>query len=78
MKLKPIGENQTELDLANGMRVFFSYETPVAAFDAKTGRAFRTTAKWSRTTTRHINKWIGQNPAISDMAQSWFDSLIVS
>ena len=76
MKLKPIGANQTELSIENGMLVLFSYETPVAAFDAKTGRAFRTTAKWSPTTTRHVNKWIGENPLVSYMAQTWFDTIV--
>jgi len=78
MKLKSLGANQTEIDIDGGMKVLFSYETPVAAFDAKTGRAFRTTAKWSTTTTRHIDKWIGDNPQVSYMAQDWFHRIVAA
>ncbi len=31
MKLKQLASNMTELELNNGTRVLFSYETPVAA-----------------------------------------------
>lgn len=58
MKLKSLGANQTEIDLGLGLIVFFSYETPVAAFIPGTGYV-RTSTKWSSTTTRHINKWLG-------------------
>ena len=45
------------LILRNGNRVFFSYETPVAAWIA--GKGFiMTDQKFSVTTTQHINRWL--------------------
>jgi len=62
MKLRVIGPNQTEVEINDKVTVFFSYETPVAAWIRPTGalnRPFiRTTKRWSSTTTRHINKWL--------------------
>ena len=56
MKINPIASNMTEATLANGDLVLFSYKTPVAARVG--GKFFRTTYKWSMTTSRHINKWL--------------------
>lgn len=58
MKLRLIGSNQTELDLGFA-QVFFSYETPVAA-RLTDGSLVRTDERYSVTTTKHINKWIGR------------------
>lgn len=55
--LKPIGSNQTEARLKNGLMILFSYSTPVAIRNSA-GREFFTTTKFSNTTSRHINKWL--------------------
>lgn len=55
MKLQSIGQNQTELEKANGVTVFYSYSTPVAAFVPGKG-ALVTNKHYSVTTSRHINK----------------------
>lgn len=60
LKLKPIGPNQNELILPNGNRIFFSYETPVAAFVKERGY-IRSEKKYSVTTSRHINQWLGSH-----------------
>ena len=57
MQLKRLGYNQTEVSLNNGTKVFFSYETPVAA-QLPDYEYVRTSTKWSVTTSRHINKWL--------------------
>ena len=57
MKVKNIGSNMTLCILCDGAEVMFSYETPVAGHD-NTGIAFRTTEKYSVTTTKHINKYL--------------------
>lgn len=57
MKLKQIGSNQTSISLADGKEVFFSYETPVAAFIPGEGYV-RTATHYSRTTSKHINAWL--------------------
>lgn len=58
MKLKQLASNMTELTLNNGTVVLFSYETPVAYYESKTNTVTRTSKNWSRTTTKHIRKWI--------------------
>ena len=57
MTIKNVFPNQTEATLNNGDIVFFSYETPVAAFVSGRG-ILRTEEKFSRTTTKHINAFI--------------------
>ena len=57
MQLKSIAANQTQLNLNNGTEIFFSYKTPVAA-KLPNYDYIRTATKWSRTTSRHINKWL--------------------
>lgn len=73
MKLKQIGSNVTELSFQN-VTVLFSYQTPVAMVDAN-GNYYVTDKKWSATTTRHINKWVGGNNAQVN-PQSFFDALL--
>lgn len=57
MKLKHHAANQTSLTTPAGATLFFSYETPVAAFVPGRG-FFRTTETFSRTTSRHVNQWL--------------------
>ena len=62
MKLKNLGSNVTELtfkmDYDNcDVKLLFSYDTPVACYDVK--GAFKTTTKYSKTTTKHINQYFG-------------------
>jgi hypothetical protein len=73
MKVKNVGSNMTELSLTDGTVVLFSYETPVAA--EWEGEIYRTTHKWSQTTTRHINKWLEGRTA-QDAYQTFFDDLV--
>jgi hypothetical protein len=70
IRLHLLGPNQTLLviqDARETAEIFFSYETPVAAFVP--GRGFiRTETKHSVTTSQHINKWlngvsVGENAA---------------
>lgn len=74
MKLVPLAANQTVIELNNGTEVFFSYKTPVAAFVPSTGYV-RTTEKFSRTTSKHINKWL-RGYAAADVDQSFIESLV--
>lgn len=73
MKLRNIGSNQTELTLANGYVVLFSYETPVAACRPM-GGFIRTSEYYSRTTSKHINQWL--NGAVAeDVEQGVLDNI---
>jgi len=57
IRLKQIASNMTVL-YRNGDEILFSYETPVAIYDAKELRYMKTDYKWSSTTSRHITKWL--------------------
>ncbi len=59
MKLIPLGSNKNEVDLGNGIKVLFSYQTPVA-FSKLTPEGlvrYKTSEYFSRTTSKHINQW---------------------
>jgi hypothetical protein len=82
VNLNPIKANMTELSIGTHL-VLFSYRTPVACLEAKTGTLYRTQKKWSNTTTRHINQWVASNsyeidktPSIISKPQEFFDNLI--
>jgi len=63
-KLKIIGSNMTELNFPKCV-IFFSYETPVAAYSWMDG--FVVTDEYhSKTTTTHINKWLRKEFDLSD------------
>ena len=69
MELKPSGSNMTTLTLNDGTEILFSYETPVAGFgrvaEGQCGNCFFRTDKWySKTTTRHITKYLDGARAI--------------
>lgn len=60
MNIKRIGQNMTEVS-ANGLKLFFSYETPVAGWNCE--GAFKTDQYYSRTTTKHINQYLDGHDA---------------
>ena len=57
IKLKQLASNMTCL-YKDGNEILFSYQTPVAVYDAKRDEYLRTETKYSQTTSRHINKWL--------------------
>lgn len=75
MKLTVLGDNETEIfDQINGLSVLFSYDTPVAA-QLPSGRYVKTEEYHSRTTSRHINKWLNGSEAQRE-PQSFFDTIM--
>lgn len=75
MNLTTIGANQTMITLSNGAQVFFSYNTPVAAY--LPGEGYLVTAtKHSATTSKHVNAWAGKG--CETRPQEFFDNLIKS
>lgn len=75
MKLKRISANETEIKFNEETTVFFSYDTPVAA---KVGvRYYRTEEKHSRTTTKHLNRWL-EDVKCELKPQSWFEERFFS
>jgi len=73
MKLRQIKSNVTELTLDN-ITIMFSYETPVAGYDDK--GAFRTDTKYSVTTSRHINQYLGGKDVGRTVSQDYINQLI--
>jgi hypothetical protein len=73
MKLIRAGDNETVLRFSSGLEILFSYSTPVAAFVPGEGYV-RTTTKWSATTSRHINRYVGAH--YTEAEQSYFDELV--
>ena len=74
MQLTPIASNMTEVETSEA-RILFSYRTPVAAYVFGEGYV-RTEKWWSVTTSRHINKWIGKDVAVKEVAQTYLDNLV--
>ena len=74
MKLTPIVANQTEVSINDGTHIFFSYRTPVAAYLPSKGYV-RTERFWSKTTSRHINKWLQGVNNVSEVSQTVLDNL---
>ena len=73
MQLTPIASNMTEIE-TDDARILFSYRTPVAAYVYGEGYV-RTEKWWSVTTSRHINKWIG-NCTTKEVSQTYLDKLV--
>ena len=77
MKLCRIGPNETTVNFKEGTVVLFSYSTPVAAL-LPSGRFVKTTQYYSKTTSRHINRWLaGTSPAnVEPVSQYYLDELV--
>lgn len=75
MKLKPVGSNQTEVERADGTVIFYSYQTPVAAFVPGKG-ALCSSRKYSVTTSKHVNAAVERwNASRTNVDQSVIDQL---
>lgn len=70
--LRNLGNNKVEITRSNGDVVFYSYNTPVAANVA--GKFYRTSKRWSKTTSKHITQWLDGAKA-EEKEQSFFDAL---
>lgn len=75
ISLKPLGSNMTEIEI-EGYKVLFSYQTPVAYSDS-VGLCFITDKYWSRTTSKHINKWLEGRPS-KKIPQESINKLLVN
>ena len=73
MKLNNLGNNQAELSINSVGTVLFSYNTPVAVRTPE--GIFKTSKKWSNTTSKHINTWLDGAEA-EQKPQEFFDNLI--
>lgn len=55
--------------------ILYSYQTPVAYYNVATDTMYRTAAKHSRTTSKHINAWV-RNKKCVEKPQEFFNNLI--
>jgi len=74
MKLNPIGKNVNEVVMPDGVTILFSYQTPVAMHVEGHG-FFRTTRHYSKTTSKHINKWL-RGAKATEVEQAQIDSMV--
>jgi len=73
--LKAVGSNQTVVYFTPDRFVFFSYSTPVAAY--LDGSYYISEEKFSNTTSRHINQWLGSQKKSSNIVpQKFFENLL--
>ena len=73
MRLKKIKPNCHALYMNDKSIILFSYQVPVAYYDSYENY-YRTSKKFSRTTSGHINSWLGGLSA-KETDQLWFDNL---
>jgi hypothetical protein len=57
LNIKQIGSNQLLVVSKNGSEYLISYEEPVAGYSKEFGY-WRTEDFWSRTTSKHINRYL--------------------
>lgn len=74
MKIVNLGANQTEVIIGN-RSILVSYQTPVALHIEGMGYIV-TDCRWSRTTTKHINKFLGGSKPYKTEPQKFFDTLL--
>lgn len=75
MKLNPIAANQTEVLRPDGVTIFYSYRTPVAAFVPGRG-GLASKQKYSRTTSKHVTQAIARwGSSRTEVEQSEIDAL---
>lgn len=77
MRLTQVTVSSTEIELANGTIVLFSYSTPVAALVPGKGW-IRTEQHHSATTTKHANAWLKRHcgGTVQDVPQWELDQLV--
>ena len=82
MTVLQLGSNRTqvhtETDELGEITILYSYTTPVALKVLRTQEVYRTSAWFSKTTTRHINKWLEFTPEsqINQMSQPNIEAMI--
>ena len=74
MKLNNIKTNVTEVITNDGTVIMFSYQTPVAGYDEE--GAFRTDRKYSVTTSRQINQYLGGKEVGRTVPQDYINWLV--
>lgn len=74
MKFNKLGSSETEITKTDGTVILISYNTPVAA-QLASGGFIKTSTKHSKTTSKHINKWL-EGANAQEVDQSVLDGLM--
>ena len=72
ISVNKIGANETVI-ITGEKSILISYETPVAA--VVDGKHYRTSKKWSSTTSKHINRWLPEL-GVEEKPQEFFDNIL--
>lgn len=74
MRIRLLAPNQTELYVGPYI-ILYSYETPVAAKRINTDgiRVYKSSTRYSTTSSRHVNKWVGEDK-VETVKQSVIDA----
>lgn len=73
MRIRSIKANMNELVIDRDTAILFSYDTPVAGWDEQ--GAFRTDRYYSKTTTKHINQYLGGKDIGRVVPQQYIEEL---
>ena len=73
MQLRPIGSNMNEI-VVKGKSILFMFD--ICRAPADENGAFRTDEKFSVTTSKHINKYLGGKDVGRVVEQSWIEGLV--
>ena len=73
MQLIPYGSNQNLVIINDDTEIFYSYKTAVAG--KIKGKYYKTNEWYSRTTTRHINNYLGKL-IYTECDPSFFESIV--
>lgn len=72
--IKKLSNNSTQVTFPHGLIVLYSYDTPVAIRHHASGKEYKTSKRWSRTTSKHINAWC--NPSAREIPQGALEEII--
>lgn len=75
--LRNLGSNKTLITFPNGLELYYSYSACVCCYSPLTKEFYKTSKKWSRTTTRHITEYLQGCEAI-EKPQDYFDTIALS
>jgi len=73
MRIRSIRAKMYELIIDRDTAILFSYDTPVAGWDEQ--GAFKTDRYYSKTTTKHINEYLGGKDIGRVVPQEYIEEL---
>ena len=78
MKLRQLSTNAYEVEFKNGIKVLFSYNDVVAAYDSKLKLGMRSESIRSKTSGWHVKSWLDtlETSAVTDVPQDMLDRIV--